>query len=306
MKPIANFQPMLGCRDNPILEELRLPMLGSAKYDGIRGLNMNGPLISRRLKLIPSRILQKRFGIKPLVGVEGELIYGDPVAPDVMQMTSSAVKSRDKDALAEGVKLYVFDFFDCDPVVPYAVRLRSLDKLVKHLRRPDIVLVEQRPLHTVDEIRDMEVDVVEDGFEGLMLRRSDGWYKHGRSTMEEQLLLKWKRFEDGEAVILSVHEGSSNENEQTRDERGYSKRSKKKAGMVPNGTFGYARVRDLVTKVEFNVGAGPGLTLERRAILWAMKDHLPGWFMKYRFQPVGVKVAPRFPRYLSVSKRRHL
>lgn len=301
-----NFQPLLGCRENPVLEELTLPILGSPKYDGIRGLNFDGPLMSRRLKRIPSRVLQKRFGIRPLIGVEGELIYGDPVAPDVMQMTSSAVKSVDKDELAEQVKLYVFDFFDCDPHVPYQVRLRSLSKLVRQLKRPDIVLVEQTPLDSVDAIRQMEAFVVAQGFEGLMLRCPMGWYKYGRSTMDEQLLLKWKRFEDGEAIILSVHEGQRNENEQTRDERGYSKRSKKAEGMIPNWTFGYAHCRDLVSGVEFDVGSGPGLTLERRAELWRMRKELPGQYMIYRFQPVGVKDAPRFPRYVAISKKRKI
>jgi hypothetical protein len=54
------------------------------------------------------------------------------------------------------------------------------------------------------------------------------------------------------------------------------------------------------------VGSGPGLTLPVRAELWRIRKRLPGKFLKYRFQRVGVKDAPRFPRYVAIRDKRDM
>lgn len=290
-----------------MIEELRFPLWASPKYDGIRGLvDLRHRLLSRKLKPIPAHVLQKRFSISLFAGIEGELIYGDPVAPDVMQMTTSAVMSVDKDDLASAVKLYVFDCFT-EHRLPYWGRYQRLSRLAEKARRAGIILVEQTEIRTIDDLRDYEERIVNRGFEGVMLRDPEAPYKFGRSTLREQYLLKWKRFEDGEAVILGVEEGQRNENEQQLDERGYSKRSKKSEGMVPNGTLGHLIVRDRKNFSgldQFHIGSGPGLTHELRAELWRDRATLKGQLVKYRFQRIGVKDAPRFPRFMGLRDRR--
>ena len=69
------------------------------------------------------------------------------------------------------------------------------------------------------EIRDAaqlaayEEECLAEGYEGVMIRTPDSPYKCGRSTEREGWLLKIKRFEDAEAVVLDTYEGMSNQNE---------------------------------------------------------------------------------------------
>ena len=57
-----------------------------------------------------------------------------------------------------------------------------------------------------------------------MVRTPDSPYKCGRSTEREAWLLKIKRFEDAEAVVLGTYEGMSNMNEAGVDAFGRTKR----------------------------------------------------------------------------------
>lgn len=298
------FQPLTGHRKNPVLENLRLPLWISPKYDGIRGL-MREFFVSRKLKLIPSLAVRKKFENEVLFGCEGELIYGDPVAPNVMQMTTSAVMSEDKPELAKDVKLYVFDWF-LDPALSYNARYAMAKGAVRRLNRPDVILIEQTECDSIDAIRQQEELRVVQGFEGIMLRDPHAPYKHGRSTLNEQYLLKLKRFEDAEAIIHGYEQGTTNQNEAIEDELGHSKRSKKAEGMKPNGTLGALLVKDRKNfgGIEIRLGSGPGLTLELRAQLWRDRTKLIGRRVKYRFQRVGVKDAPRFPRFVAFRDRR--
>ena len=163
-------------------------------------------------------------------------------------------------------------------------------------------------MNNVAEFLKHEEYFVSLGFEGIMARRPDATYKKGRSTLDEQFLLKFKRFEDAECKIVGYEEGTSNQNEQTRDERGYSKRSKKAEGMVPNGTLGRLLCRDEKNFPGYliKIGSGPGLSAEQRAKLWAMRKQLIGEWMTYRFQRQGIKDGPRFPRYVSLRNRKFM
>lgn len=304
------FRPLLG---EPItaVSQLRLPAYGSLKYDGIRGLVLADSIagrfdvFTRKLKLVPSDAVRKKFAVKALCDIEGELIYGDPTAPDCMSKTTQAVMGNKKPWMAADVRLFVFDFFR-NRDTPYERRYELARQIVRSLGRSDVVIVEQKWLTTGTQAIAFEQKAVEAGLEGVMFRDPTAPYKCGRSTLEEQYLLKWKRFEDGEAQIVSVEEGESNQNEQVRDERGYSKRSKKAEGMRPNGTLGRMWVRDEKNfpGIKFAVGSGPGLTLEERARLWSIRTRLPEKWIKYRFQRVGTKDAPRFPRFVSLRDKR--
>jgi DNA ligase-1 len=128
----------------------------------------------------------------------------------------------------------------------------------------------------------------------------DGAYKLGRSTLKQGWLLKIKRFLDGEAEVIGFTEQLSNTNEKEINELGLSKRSSKKAGMVPAGRLGEFKVRELKTGVEFEVGTGLGLTLEMRQQIWDNQASYLGKIIKYKHQPSGAKEngKPRFPVWL--------
>ena len=113
------------------------------------------------------------------------------------------------------------------------------------------------------EIRDAaqlaayEEDCLAEGYEGVMIRTPDSPYKCGRSTEREGWLLKIKRFEDAEAVVLETYEGMSNHNEAQRDAFGRTKRSSAQAGKVGRGELGGFVVSAVDSNVVFRLGLQP-------------------------------------------------
>jgi DNA ligase-1 len=278
------------------LEALRYPLLASPKYDGVRCVVIGGELYSRKLKLIPNRALQRAFGRRELNWCEGELVSGSPNAPDCIGRTMSQVMTRE--ASAAGVLLFLYDFaHEGARHLEYRARRAQLQ------RGPGVRVIKQRRVDTAREVLAFEKYVVSQGYEGIMLRCPTSPYKCGDATLREQHLMKYKRFVDAEAVVLAVHEEMENKNEQTRDERGYAKRSTHKANKVGKGRVGGFRVRDLKTKKVFRCAPGK-LTAKERVSLWSIRMALVRRVLTYRYQPVGVKEKPRFPRFRNWRDRK--
>ena len=187
-------------------------------------------------------------------GLDGELIVGDPFAPDAFRKTTSLVMSDDKPLdwfKGEELVYHVFDKFGeqgfSDRMLKAASDTSRAGSIAKW--------VFQSPIRTLEELDVYEAGLLALGAEGVMLRAFDGPYKQGRSTENEGYLVKVKRFEDSEAVILGSYEEMENTNEKQTNELGRSKRSTEKAGLVPKGTLGGLEVCDLKTGVAFCIGS---------------------------------------------------
>lgn len=273
-------------------------MFGSAKFDGYRVLIPPSlQVVSRKLKPFPAKGL-RRYSDPHLSFVDGELIAGDPTDPEVRNKTSSQVMTHDSEA--EDVKLYVFDWFGL-PGMPYADRYDKVWNRVKQLNRKDLVIVPQIKLSAPAAAFAMEDRLVQDGFEGMMLRHPMGPYKMGRSTMREQYLMKWKRFTDSEARILDYFEQEENTNEATIDALGYTKRSSHKSGKKGTGRLGGWYVEDIKLRkgVKFHIGTWKGMTLKGREKLWKLCEKsfdklFKGKVLNYRYQDVGTVDKPIF------------
>jgi DNA ligase-1 len=131
-----------------------------------------------------------------------------------------------------------------------------------------------------------------------MIRTPDSPYKCGRSTERESWLLKIKRFDDDEAVVLETYEGLSNLNPAERDAFGRTKRSSCKENKVGRGELGGFVVRVMSTGVEFRLGYNHVLGGIDRVTLWEQRVSLPGKIVKFKHQPSGAKEAPRFPKFV--------
>lgn len=305
---MALFRPTLACHETPDFNQISYPKFGSPKFDGIRALVKPCGLMTRRMKLVPNLALQRILSHPRMMDFDGELVAGDPTEPLCFHRTQSIVMSENKPI--RDITFYVFDW--CGrPALRYADRLSELrlrlaaaQKLSTFPR--NVKLVEQVLVHTPQQALDMEETLVGLGWEGAMFRDPQSPYKYGRSTMREEYLLKCKRFESFEAVILETYEQQTNTNMATMNEVGYSKRSSAKAGKRPAGTLGRFKVRHLKTKVEFFVGAGPALTKKSRKELWDVRETLPGRIIHGRYQLVGTKDKPRSPRMYGFRDRRDL
>lgn len=268
---------------------LKLPMLASPKLDGVRALVIDGCVLSRNFKPIPNRHVQFLFGREELNGLDGELIAGDASDPDCFRNTSSAVMSE---AGKPDVKFHVFDDFT-RPEWSFSGRLESVFR--RTAGHQHVQYVTHITVRTQDQLERYEEAMLARGYEGVMLRHPSGIYKEGRSTLKEGLLLKLKRFEDGEAEVLGHYELMHNANEKTITTGAKAERSHKKSGMVGMNLLGGLHVHDLKSGAHFDVGSG--FTQADREIYWAMREDLVGRIIKYQHFPIGAKDKPRFPTF---------
>lgn len=287
------FRPLLAARvEKP--ENIRLPVYGSPKLDGIRVVcHPELGLVTRKLKSIPNAHVREVLEFVSRSGLDGELIVGNPTDPDVYNRTQSGVMSRDG---RPDFRYYVFDRIGSGPYLERYASAASVEGIGDH-DHPILQLVPHTLLETLDEIQAEENRVVDLGYEGLMLRSPDGPYKMGRSTEREGTLLKLKRFEDEEAVIIDWAYLEINRNEATINELGYTKRSTHKANQEIDTTrVGAVKLRGIGPKwrdVEF--WCGSGFDDDFRRDMASKRDTLVGRVVTFKFQAVGSKDAPRMP-----------
>lgn len=265
----------------------------SPKLDGIRCIILNGCAYSRNMKPIRNKYVQARLKGVP-DGLDGELIVGDPTDPRCFNNTTSGVMSE---AGEPDFQFYVFDHCQMGST-PYVGRLNTIDNIVfeqSRLKDRPLKLVPQTKVFTAEDLLCYERDMLDQGYEGIMVRRGYTLYKQGRSTLNEGILWKLKRFYDGEGVVVELHEGVHNTNEATRSPLGYIKRSTEEAGLVPSGMVGTIVIEDLVTKERVNLSPGR-LTHHERVSYWQSKE-LIGKIVKYKTFKYGAVNAPRFSTF---------
>ena len=306
---MSDFKPMLSGKAPDNLSTLSYPVAVSPKLDGFRAIVIDGVVMSRNLKPIRNAHVQSLFGHAKYNGYDGELIVGDPTSPTCFRDTSSGITSAGGEP---DVFFYVFDRTD-GPGIAWSARFGLLNagdnvQVVNHVlafRAEDILEEEERFLNQ--------------GYEGLMIRDPTGPYKNGRSTTREGWLLKLKRFEDSEALVIGMEEKMHNANEATKDKLGHTKRTSHQENLVPLNTMGALIVRDLNTGVVFNIGTG--FDDEERRWWWNHPEReasstevtndggkrimfiLPELIVKYKHFAVGAKDKPRFPTYLGLRDK---
>lgn len=293
--------PMLaaGCDD---LAKLRYPLIATAKVDGVRGICAGGEMYSRKLKRFPSAAINQAMwkaneaGYN-LEGLDGELILGDdPTAG--LDVNGSPLCNRTTSALMThgDSRPLTWWLFDRQGPGDFFERNSSFRARYHHQMYPSwIHVVPYCVCHTAEAVLECERQWVESkGFEGLVLRDPHADYKHGRSTLREQGLVRWTAWERAEACIVGFEEEMQNNNPLLTNAEGFNKRSSHQENKVGKERLGALVVEDLKTGVQFQVGSG--FTAEMREKLW--QEPLVGRIITYRFKPVGVKEKPRFPTFV--------
>jgi len=286
----SHFRPMLAAKTEDL--GLRYPVIVSPKLDGIRGLVRASGIVSRKLKPIPNMHTTRLFSNPEFCGMDGELILGEPYDEGVYLRTNSAVMTIEG---TPDVRLYVFDDFT-NPDLPYQQRLDRLQDRIDVLNWGfPIVRLEYWHVTSRDQLLEVEDKVLDKGYEGLIIRSPQGSYKYGRSTLNQQGMLKLKRFATGECRIVGFIEGFTNQNAAVVDKLGLTKRSSHKENQIPTGTLGALSVIDTVTGCQFEIGTG--FTEAQRNEIWAHREQYLGKYASYQYFPIGVKDKPRFPSY---------
>lgn len=299
-------KPMLAgkCED---VSKLVFPVLATPKLDGIRCLRVNRKALSRKFLAIPNdhirETIEREFE-KYLSEFDGEIMVPGRSFNDLSGDVRRKVGRPD-------FRYHVFDVVSqtstpniVDPSLsvpnpwgglsqPYQERIANL----KVLSLPDFcVKVLPVLIENEEALAKYEADCLMLGYEGVMIRSVNSPYKCGRSTANEGYLLKLKRFDDGEAEVLDYECEYENQNVAAQDAFGRTKRSTNQENMVPKDRLGKLMVRDLVTKVEFDIGTG--FNAAQRELFWKNRAKLKGMIAKYKHQPTAGAEKPRFPVWL--------
>ena len=286
-------KPMLAasCRDMALLDWSHA-WLATPKLDGVRCLKVGGKALSRKFLPIGNDFIRNWIESNLPDGVDGELM--------VKGRTFS--QSCGDIGRSDGEPDFVFNIFDYVSdglAVPYYMRMEYLrrDIVFRDVSRINKILPKR--ITVLAELNRYEEECLANGFEGVMVRSPESPYKCGRSTAREGYLLKIKRFEDAEAVIVGFEEGLHNGNEAQKDAFGRTKRSTAKDGMVGTGTLGALLLSDAVhfPAGTFSVGFNHLEAGIDAATAWQKRATLVGRTVTYRYQPVGVKDKPRFPTF---------
>lgn len=267
------------------VSELRFPCLATPKLDGIRCLIVDEQLRTRSFKPVRNAHINACLASLPN-GLDGELMTDGG-----FQLVTSAVM---KQAGTPKFKYWVFDWYDAHR--GYAERV---NELLTHLEHPHLQVLFPTPLNNRQEFDEYYEAALNMGYEGICTRAPDSPYVCRRSTPREQYLVKFKQWDDSEAVILGFKEAMENTNDIVPDNFGYARRPGGRADHQPKGYLGAFLVRDVHTGCEFSIGGGKGLTLALRQHIWDYQDSYLGKVVKYRYQPCGTKDKPRIPQFLS-------
>lgn len=277
------MKPMLAYSKIPAKEDLVFPLLCSYKLDGIRCYIENGKLYSRNSKPIPNRHINAVLEALNLPDFDGELmIRGAKDFNDVQ----SAVMSRD------GMPDFYYNVFDLWSS-PEKFRKRVEEYTFEASRyKPFVRPVPQLIFNDYEEVELLMEQALRDGYEGLIMRDPKGLYKHGRSTLKQQGMLKLKYFKEAEAQIIGFKELMHNTDTSC----------KRAENMVGGDTLGAFEVRWLGKT--FEVGSGEGLTQAMRKELWDARHTLLGQMLTFKYQELSAAGVPRFPTYKVIRDAR--
>ncbi len=298
------MKPMLAC--DYVESKLKFPLIAQPKIDGVRGLNLTGKLTGRSLKTHDNIATTAFYSHPVFIGLDGELAANEETHADLCRLTTSAVGT------IKGTPFTLWHLFDIINErtlhLPYEKRLEALqdhynkmrDNFPEYANRvrviPHVVVGNLETLLYYDTLW------LAKGYEGTILRDPNGKYKQGRSTPTEGGLLRIKRFTDGEAVVDSVEEGQTNNNEATINPTGHTERSTHQENMVPNGMVGRLNCTDCKTGLPIIVAPGRMPHADRIAYL-QFPERILKETIKYKHFNKGVKDKPRFPTFQCIKAK---
>lgn len=277
---------MLAASEIPSMSKLKWPKLGSPKLDGIR-CYIGQNIYSRHKKPIPNRyVIERMRGLVGKVQLDGELML-----PGDFNAVQSAIMSE------HGTPMFEYHVFDTmhAPSLSAMVRTRVYTDLVQRLNEEGFDFIKAVPqvmLMNAEQAETYMQQCVAEGYEGVILKDPSAPYKFGRSTLKQEIMLKYKYFHDTEGVIVGFTELMHNLDTST----------KRKDNMVPGNTLGAFIVE--WNGVRFEVGGGKGLTAAMRKRYWNMQPLLLGKNLTFKYQELSANGVPRFPTYKAIRDAR--
>jgi len=301
-------KPLLACdvteEEHGRYGSLPLQMLVSKKYDGIRGRSWKGKLYSRTNELLPNRGLQDWAKRLPS-GLEGEIVCfnveGDRVCS--IEENESIIMSRDSGWIE--FEFVCFDYIPSKEYLRYTFqeRLNELRFLYDAIENPGFNLVEHELVQTQWRYLDARLkDVVQDGWEGLVLRDPKGLYKQGRTTGRNGSfeMMRMKPWLTEEAVLRGIEFEQTNTNPAKQNKIGYQKRSSHKSGMVQDRTRAGVLICEDRDGQEVRIGTG--MTDRDKEFFASLQIKSKYPMIQFRYRTKTKYGAYRSPSYLRIRK----
>ena len=294
------LRPMLAV--DAVIEKIKYPCIVMPKYDGVRATVQDEILLGRSLKRIPNKYCHKLFDTNECESLDAELVVGSPTDTNCIQHTTSGVMSIGGEP---DVTMHCFDLLYDGTHRPYHLRLSLVKTRIKVMELPYLKVIPSYTVESLERLLSIEKTLLDQGYEGLIVRDPFAMYKHGRSTVREGGLLRIKRFSDSEAEIIRIEEGQTNLNEATTNELGLTERATKQEFMLPSGMLGTIIGIDLHSGEEVNISPGK-MTADEKRYFMAHPDKILGRISKYKFFAVGIKDKPRFPTHQTFRAKEDL
>lgn len=298
-KPMLAFDVQLG--------KVQYPAVALPKVDGVRGVNHLGKAHARSMKPIRNKFTQDWFSKPEFDGFDGEMAAEAPNHPRLCSLTTSATSEIKGEPQ---IQWWIFDDFR-EPWKPFIERIQSAHARVRELQAKhnwwQIAAMPYRVVKDEAELLAYMNELLDDGYEGIIVRGMDKPYKYGRSTQREFGLGRIKPCVEELFKITAVEEAMENTNEAQVNELGRTFRSSSQEGMVPKGMIGkvhgaWERDVEWNGQVLFKKGdavlMGPGtLSHDERKFYWENQQLFIGRLGKCKTFPIGVKDKPRQPRF---------
>jgi ATP-dependent DNA ligase len=219
--------PMLAKKYKDYAEKLDFSKgewLAQIKFNGVRCVATKDGLFSRkgeRFETIPhiEENLKNLFLQNPTLCLDGELYNYDlrQQLNELMKLVRRTVNITSEDLIQseQMVRYYIYDGYGFASATnpyhilwhdnSYSIRKSLIDNIIhnnsKYLRE-----VQDYSFSSIDELMEIYNGQIEDGQEGLILRRWDAQYENKRSKN----LLKMKPEDSSEGVIQDIKEGTGN------------------------------------------------------------------------------------------------
>jgi DNA ligase-1 len=265
-------------------EEKRLakwspPYIVQPKYDGVRCRAVPSSLQPGDYLLLSSEenvifscphILKELSRLRLNAELDGELYCHGKSFEEIVSITSRTVNLHDN---LMDIQFHVFDIINREPQMRRTLLIENLKGLSPFIKVAPFWLCE-----SFDDIMRTYDDLVEKGYEGIIVRHFESLYERKRSTW----VMKFKPKKEDLYEITGAIEEISIEGS-------------------PKNTLG-ALVCKSGDGLTFNVGTG--FTAEQRHSLWDIKGLLPGMFARVKYQHItnGNKV-PRFPVFVEITEK---
>jgi ATP-dependent DNA ligase len=199
--------PMLAHDYNKRGKSIKFPCFAQRKYDGTRCVAIPGKgIFSRNRKRYPhlTHILDEINRLPPSIILDGELYSDTLTFQEIVGLVKRETLKKGDEEKQLQIKFHVYDLIN---TMPYQQRYANLQMIFRRYKFKHLVLVSSDACHNEEELKELHAKYVAEGYEGIMVRNSDGLYKNARSAD----LQKYKEFFDDEYEVVDYKEGEGQE-----------------------------------------------------------------------------------------------